>query len=167
METYCTNNKPVCHKKTISFLPLKVSDLTSRTIENHPLLFLLLFLMLWGRHHQFHQIWVLITTGLYCSGVGGFKNFDCCDKVQQRELRYYFGVHKRTTLSALEGDTGWINSKMRRILKMFRLWNRICIENDRLTRKVFECDFLKSSNPTADNWCKAIESLFSKINKIC
>ena len=42
----------------------------------------------------------------YCAGVWGFKKIEACDKIQLRALRYYLGVHAKTPILAIEGDTG-------------------------------------------------------------
>ncbi len=58
----------------------------------------------------------------YCSGIWGFKTRDTCDKVQRRALRYFLGIHSKTPILALEGDTGWLNTKVRRHTEMVRFW---------------------------------------------
>ena len=47
----------------------------------------------------------------YCSGFWGFKTYNECNKIQQRALRYFVGVHSKSPLLALEGDTGWLNGE--------------------------------------------------------
>ncbi len=99
----------------------------------------------------------------YCSGVWGFKIDNSCDKIQQRALRYYLGVHSKSPLSAIEGETGWLNTESRRHVEMFRLWNRILSMNeDRLTRKMFEYDYAKCK----DNWCYEIKQICIKVGKM-
>ncbi len=99
----------------------------------------------------------------YCSGVWGFKKSDTCNKVPQRALRYLLGVHSKTPILALEGDTGWLNTEVRRHTEMFRFWNCIIkMDVSRRTRKVFETDYRICKN----NWCSEIKQLFEKVNKI-
>jgi hypothetical protein len=45
----------------------------------------------------------------YCSGIWGYGNYDICNKIQQRAIRYYLGVHSKAPILAIEGDTGWLN----------------------------------------------------------
>ncbi len=67
---------------------------------------------------------------------------DTCNKVQQKALRYFLGIHSKTPILALEGDTGWLNTEVRRHIEMFRFWNHIIkMDATRLTRKVFETDY--------------------------
>ncbi len=95
----------------------------------------------------------------YCAGVWGNNNLECCDKIQQRALRYYLGVHQKTPILALEGDTGWKKCQNRRLILMCKLWNRIvCMEESRLTRKIFDHEYKLCSN----NWCEEIKLLLTK-----
>ncbi len=45
--------------------------------------------------------------------------------VQQHALRFYLGVHPKTPLLVLEGDTGSIHPNVRRHTEMLRFWNRV------------------------------------------
>ncbi len=74
--------------------------------------------------------------------------------MQQRALRYFLGVHSKTPILALEGDTGWLNTEVRRHTEMFRFWNCIIMmDATRLTRKVFETDYRICKN----NWHSEIK----------
>ena len=100
----------------------------------------------------------------YCSGVWGFKKIDSCSKIQQRALRYYLGVHNKTPLLAIEGDTGWLNCQVRRHIEMCRFWNRIInMEDSRLTKIIFEWDYSKCKG----NWCQEIKELFESVDENC
>ena len=62
-----------------------------------------------------------------------------CEEIQQHALRFYLGVHPKTPLLALEGDTGWVHPNVRRHIEMLRFWNRVLkMDESRLTRKMFE-----------------------------
>ena len=61
----------------------------------------------------------------YASGVWGFSKANCCDKIQNRALRYFLGVHKFCPVPAMHGDMGYHECKFRRFLNMLRYWNRI------------------------------------------
>ncbi len=99
----------------------------------------------------------------YSSGIWGYNDFDCCNKVQQRALRYYLGVHQKTPLLAIEGDTGWIPSQIRRQKEMLRYWNRLLnMDSSRLTHKIFLYDY----NMCHKNWCSDLKMLFSKIDDV-
>jgi hypothetical protein len=77
----------------------------------------------------------------YASGIWGYNSHTEGDKIQHRAIRYFIGVHNKATLLGLEGDIGWKNCKIRQNVNMIKLWNRfVLMENDRLTKKVFEWD---------------------------
>ena len=96
----------------------------------------------------------------YSSGVWGFKLFPDCDKIQNRAIRYYLGVHPKAPLLAITGDMGWMNSQVRRHINMIRLWNRLIkMEDSRLTKKVFLWDHALCKN----NWSEEILKIFTKI----
>ncbi len=83
--------------------------------------------------------------------------------MQQRALRYFLGVHSKTPSLAIEGDTGWLNTEVRRHTEMFRFWNHIIkMDATRLSRKVFETEYGICNNI----WCSEIKQLFEKVNKI-
>ena len=97
----------------------------------------------------------------YCAGIWGYKNFDSCNRIQQRALRYYLGVHQKAPLLALEGDTGWVNSTIRRHTEMVRFWNRVLgMDSNRLTRKIFEYDYARAHNH--NNWSYELKQIFTK-----
>ncbi len=60
-----------------------------------------------------------------CTCFGGFQKRDTCNKVQQSVLRYVLGIHSKTPILALDGDTGWLNTEVRRHTEIFRFWNHI------------------------------------------
>ncbi len=61
-------------------------------------------------------------------------------------LRFYLGVHPKTPLLALEGDT-------------LRFWNRVLnMDESRLTVKMFEYDY--------KNWCNDMKQFFNIIGKM-
>jgi hypothetical protein len=97
----------------------------------------------------------------YASGIWGFKDYSCCNKLQQRACRYYLGVHQRTPLLAIEGDIGWDQCKVRHYLEMGRFWNRLIQTSDsRLTKLIFEWDFSLCKN----NWCSEMKEILYSIN---
>ena len=57
----------------------------------------------------------------YCAGVWGDGKHECCEKIQQRAIRYYLGVHQKSPILAIEGDMGWFTCKNRRYVEMCRL----------------------------------------------
>lgn len=67
-------------------------------------------------------VWHIID---YASSVWGFKKFQAIyiDNyyIQNRKIRYYIGVHRFTSLLAIQGDP----SQYRRGINMIRFWNKV------------------------------------------
>lgn len=96
----------------------------------------------------------------YSASVWGFKQFQQIDNVQNRAMRYFLGVHSFSPVLLLTGDTGWLPSTYRRWGSMLRFWNRLIkMDNDRLTKKVFEFDYAKGIN----NWSFDIKEVMKKL----
>ena len=89
----------------------------------------------------------------------GFKQFNKIDTVQNRAIRYFFGVHRFTPLLAINGEINWTISMHRRWASRIRLWNRlISMNNNRLTKCVFSIDY----NTSGKTWCSEIKSFFEQ-----
>ena len=92
----------------------------------------------------------------YCSGVWAFKQFDKIEMIQNRAIRYFMCVHRFTPILAITGDMCWVTSTHRRLVKLLRLWNRrVCMDNTRLIRIVFEYDY----NQTGKTRCLGIKTI--------
>ena len=99
----------------------------------------------------------------YCSGVWGFRNFQCCETIQNRAMRFYLGVNRFCPNQAVSGDMGWEPTINKRKLNMLRLWNRLVdLPNDRITKKIFLWDHSVNRN----NWCSDVKKLFGEIQQI-
>ncbi len=97
----------------------------------------------------------------YSSEIWGFKPFECSEKVQINALRFFFGVHKFAAHHALYGDSGWFPGVVNRNCNMIRYWNRMLnMDDDRLTKKIFNHDLKLNSF----NWCSEICKLLEKCN---
>ena len=76
-------------------------------------------------------------------------------------MRYFLGVHHFAPLLAIYGDMGWIPSQFRRWINMVRYWNRpILFNDDRITKMVFNMDYMRCSN----NWCSDLKDVLTKLN---
>jgi hypothetical protein len=83
----------------------------------------------------------------YSSGIWGYSKFEEGEKIQNRATRYYLGVHQTSPIFAIQGDMGWIRTKVRHQVAMLRLWNRLSqMPDDRLTKKVFDWDYYMYKN---------------------
>ena len=92
----------------------------------------------------------------YSAGVWGYHKAYAIDKVQNRAMRYYLGVHKFAPNAALTSEMGWLKPNVTRFICMFRMWNRfIMLPNTRLCKKIFEEDYLLCYN----NWCHEFKCL--------
>ena len=52
------------------------------------------------------------------------SNINMCDKITERAMRYYLGVHL-TPLPALYGEMCWLKTKYRHYIHVIRFWNRL------------------------------------------
>ncbi len=66
----------------------------------------------------------------YCAGVWGYYDSDAINNVQNRAMRYFWGVNKFTPTHALHGELGWVMPKYRSWLSCAQLWNRLILMND-------------------------------------
>ena len=97
----------------------------------------------------------------YGSGVWGFGEHDRVNTIQNRAIRLFLGVHRFAPNCAINGDMGWLPSRIRRFVNMTRLWNRILsMDNSRLTKQVFLWD--KSLNNS--NWSSEINQILQKVS---
>ena len=97
----------------------------------------------------------------YSSTVWGYSHFQCIDNVQHRALRYFLGVGRFAPTLALYGDTGWLPCKYRRWGNVLRYWNRLIkMDNSRLTKRVFEADYVLGTN----NWCNDVREIMEQLN---
>ena len=61
----------------------------------------------------------------YGACVWGYKNLEICNKVQNRALRSFVGVHRFVPIVALCGDTGFVPPHIRHRIDMVKMWARI------------------------------------------
>jgi len=45
---------------------------------------------------------------------GVIEILNAVNKIQNRAMRYYLGVHKFAPIAAMQGDLGWLSVKFRR-----------------------------------------------------
>jgi hypothetical protein len=98
----------------------------------------------------------------YCSGIWHFENHECANKIQNRAIRYFLGIHRNTTIIAFQGDMGWLIPKYRYYLSTLRLWNRIIsLPEHSLTRQIFEHSI---SNFNDKSWEGKTFKIFEELN---
>ncbi len=52
------------------------------------------------------------------------------------------GVHPKTPLLVLEGDTGWLHPSVKKQVEMLRFWNRVLkMDENRITHIIFDYDY--------------------------
>ena len=99
----------------------------------------------------------------YGSEVWGYSRYDCCDKIQNRAIRFYLGLHKFTPIVTLNAEMGWDCTRNRRWINMLRYWNRLIKMNeDRLTKKLFLIDKQIAKN----NWSEEVKCILVKAGKV-
>ena len=87
------------------------------------------------------------------------KSYNVCEKLQNRAIRSYLGVHRYASKVVLNGDTGWIPDIVRRKLEIIRLWFRLgMMDNNRITKKIFLWDLSICKN----NWSNDIKDIFKE-----
>lgn len=88
-------------------------------------------------------------------------------------MRYYLGVHKFAPVVGMQGDLGWLSPRYRRFKCILRYWNRLLdMSNDRLTKHVFNSDYLLCNNNwSADVKCICrmldIDNVFDNRTSLC
>jgi len=108
---------------------------------------------------------------LYYSGVVPITEYGSCiwglakasdiDKVQNKAMRYFLGVHRYTPICGMRADMGWLKPIYGRYNRVFKYWNKLILMDDnRLTKAVFNMIYDKSK----DNWCSRIKELFNEQN---
>ena len=96
----------------------------------------------------------------YGSGIWGHIEAPTINAIQNRAMRFYLGVHKLSPNLALTGDMGWLSPKLSRYVTRIRLWNRLLKMNEnRLTRKIFEWDYGLCKN----NWSSEMKKMFENL----
>lgn len=97
----------------------------------------------------------------YGASIWGFNNERLGQRIQDRAVRYYLGVHRFTPIPGLHSEMGWLNIKFHFFLCMLRYWNRLMkMDFSRLTRKIFEYDF---THIKGANWSGKILSIAKKL----
>ena len=99
----------------------------------------------------------------YGAGVWGIKEFNEIDRVQEKAIRYFLGVHRFAPIHMLYGDIGWIPCHVQHKSSVIRLWNRLTtLSASRVTSKVFHWDLLYSCKQ--GTWSYCVKKLFSDID---
>ena len=98
----------------------------------------------------------------YDAGVWGSKEFNEIDRVQEKAIRYFLGVHRFAPIHMLYGDIGWISCLVQHKSSVIRLWNRLAtLSPSRVTSKVFHWDLLYSCKQGTWSYCVKNYSLIS------
>ena len=97
----------------------------------------------------------------YCSSIWAHGKSSFAEKVQNRAIRYFLGVHRNAPIQAIQAEMGWILPKYKFYMSSIRLWNRICKSNNSLTEYIHEyCmqNFLNNS------WESQLYDIFDDLN---
>ena len=98
---------------------------------------------------------------LYCSGVWAMKHGKSLQKVQNRAMRFFLGVHKFTPTLGMSGDMGWCDVDTEIKCNIIRQWNRIIkMSDDRITKKIFIMDTIEQRS----NWSICVNNILDELN---
>ena len=101
----------------------------------------------------------------YGSAIWGFKDFPQCNRIQNRAMCYYLGVHSRAPIAGMQGDIAWFLPKYRRYINMLRLWNRfISLSDDRLTKQIFIWEHVLNQDNNGSSWTNEVRYILQLIN---
>jgi hypothetical protein len=100
----------------------------------------------------------------YCSSIWSYGNYFEAEKIQNRAIRYFLGIHRNSCIAAYQGEMGWLFTKYKYYTSMLRLWNRIMrLPSDNLTRCIFEYNM---QNFNENSWEGNIFEIFNKLQMI-
>ena len=95
----------------------------------------------------------------YGSAIWGFKNYKCIDDTQNREVRFFLGIHKFVPLLGVEEEVTWVPSLLRHHKSMLSFWNRMLdMSDDRLTKIIFNWDYQKKRR----NWSSQLRKILKQ-----
>ncbi len=102
----------------------------------------------------------------YGSAIWGHKGYENLDKIQNRAIRFFTGVHKFAPILGYVGDMGWVSNRGRWKVNILRLWNRLTgIDNDRLLKKIFLWDKNQYNITNKSNFCAQAKQIIISIGK--
>ncbi len=68
-------------------------------------------------------------------------------------------------IGLLRGEMGWHSIRLTRWLNMLKYWNRLInLDDNRLTKKIFNWDFSLASNFNYINWLSEVRAILSSID---
>ena len=74
----------------------------------------------------------------YGSCIWGFGTYDKINTVHNRAIRLFLGVHRFTSNLGINGEMGWLPSKIKRYMDIIRYWDKLInMVNIRLTKNYF------------------------------
>ena len=102
----------------------------------------------------------------YCSGIWGLHKKDqrkmhSLDKVQERALRFYIGLDRKTPIAGLNGDYPLLSGTSRRVISGARFYNSILsMPETRLPRRIFEI----ARKDDGVTWAKSIHDMLRDVD---
>ena len=93
---------------------------------------------------------------LFISSIGASGNLS-----QLTIFKIAHSVHHFALILALQGVVGWVPCQFRQWINEMRFWNRVLsFDGDRITRMLFELDYLKCTN----NWCSDMKYIVQQLD---
>ena len=106
-------------------------------------------------------VWSVIDLG---ASIWGFTEYSCINAVHHRACRFFMSVGKYTLNAAVYGDITWIQSIVRQLKAIGRLWTRLThMDNNRLNKR----DVLWSEsvpNSKVKNWSHKVKAKFANLD---
>ena len=98
----------------------------------------------------------------YCSAVWGNNKYEKIDSVQNKAIRLYLGVHAFAPNLAIQGDMGWVSSRTRRRIEIFRYWNTLVKMNEnRIPKKILMWEREKRGL----NWSSEVKNMLLELGR--
>ena len=103
----------------------------------------------------------------YSGEVFGYNQHQPTLKLHLRAIRAFLGLPKNSVNVGVLSEVDWLLPQYRTRMKMIRMYNRIIkMDENRLTRKIFNWDRQLNESNTISSWSNEVKSIFSECNMI-
>jgi hypothetical protein len=101
----------------------------------------------------------------YSGEVFGYNQHQPTLKLHLRAIRAFLGLPKTSCNVGVLSEVDWVLPQYRTRMKMIRMFNRIIkMDENRLTRKIFNWDRQLNESNTVLSWSNEVKSIFSECN---
>ena len=100
----------------------------------------------------------------YAAPIWGIKKYHSHELIQQRAMRTFLGVGKKTPIPGLYGEMGWRTLNHQVKLDTIKYWLRLYnMENSRIPKQIFMWDYRRSLLGKK-SWNKNVKEIFTSLN---